>query len=450
LNDDPPKRWLPFLAGMAALLVWSIASGDTVTEASVEPEGRQASWYGVRLGLLAFFGLLAALCFMVQTALSAEEAEVETPNEEAWRTERACWFGGLLYFSAQGVILVDTLIRLAPGLELAAAAVAGLLAIAFQFIILDSAGRNVSLLYPGWVRRWLGRAADIATVPVRPLVAILFSVTRESTLSRDEWRLRHLRNTRLRLLPHVHGVDRLVDEEEADMIDSVREFAERTAGDIMTPRIDIEGVPLEIPVADLIARLRMTDYSRIVVYDGNLDNVVGTLLAKEVLLNLHRKPMEFLREPMIVSRDMKLPDLLRMLRKSRAHMAIVLDEYGGTSGLVTLHDLFEEIVGDHIPDEEDEEDFWIEEAADGEVVHLNGRVELWEVNEDLELELDESIARTIGGFVADQLGHLPAPEEKLEVEGGTFIVEEVANNRVQRLRFEREHERADLPEEIAP
>ncbi len=232
------------------------------------------------------------------------------------------------------------------------------------------------------------------------------------------------------------------------MIDSVREFTERTAGDIMTPRIDIEGVPASIETADLIARLRETDYSRIVVYEENLDNVIGTLLAKEVLLNPGRKPWDFLRDPMLVPKEMKLPDLLRTLRKARAHMAIVLDEYGGTCGIVTLHDLFEEIVGDHIPDEEDEEDFWIEESEEGDVVLLNGRVELWEVNEDLDLELDESIARTIGGFVADQLGHLPSPHEQLEVEGGVFIVEEVANNRVQRLRFERVTE--DIPEEVAP
>jgi len=312
---------------------------------------------------------------------------------------------------------------------------------------LDSAARNISLLYPRLVSRWLGAIVHLATAPVRPLVSILFAVTREGTLTRDEWRLRHLRNTRLRLLPHVHGVDRLVDEEEADMIDSVREFVERTAGDIMTPRIDIEGVSADISAPDLMARLRRTDSSRVVVYDGNLDNVVGTLLAKEVLLNPGRRPMDFLREPMLVPKDMKLPDLLKTLRLARAHMAIVLDEYGGTCGLVTLHDLFEEIVGDHIPDEEDEEDFWIEEAGD-DVVLLNGRVELWEINEDLDLELDETVARTIGGFVADQLGHLPAAGEQLSVNGGVFVVEEVAHNRVQRLRFERVTN--DVTQEVAP
>ncbi len=448
MNDEPPKRWLYLVAGTAAILVWSIAPGESIAEAAVDAEERAEAWYALRVGLVVLFGLLSALCFMMQTALSSDESEDDAPNEETWRSERACWFAGLLYYSAMSITVVDTIMGWAPDWEPAAACLGSVLAIAFQFVILDSAGRNISLLYPAWVRRWLGGAAGIAAAPVRPLVAMLFSLTREGTLTRDEWRLRHLRNTRLRLLPHVHGVDRLVDEEEADMIDSVREFAERTAGDIMTPRIDIEGVPIEIPTADLIARLRKTDYSRIVVYDGNLDNVVGTLLAKEVLLNLHRKPLEFLREPMLVSRDMKLPDLLRMLRKSRAHMAIVLDEYGGTCGLVTLHDLFEEIVGDHIPDEEDEEDFWIEESADGEVVLLNGRVELWEVNEDLDLELDETIARTIGGYVADQLGHMPAPGEHLEVDGGVFHVEEVANNRVQRLRFVREQVHAELPEEI--
>jgi CBS domain containing-hemolysin-like protein len=140
---------------------------------------------------------------------------------------------------------------------------------------------------------------------------------------------------------------------------------------------------------------------------------------------------------MIVPRDMKLPDLLKTLRQARAHLAVVLDEYGGTCGLVTLHDLFEEIVGDHIPDEEDGDSSWITEL-EKDVYVLNGRVELWEVNEDLDLELDESVARTIGGFVADSLGHLPMVGERLTIEEGDFIIEEVANNRVQRLRFVRD------------
>jgi Mg2+/Co2+ transporter CorB len=392
---------------------------------------------GTRGMLLLFFALLAALCYLYQTALSAEESGEELPDEEIWREERACWLAGLLYFSAFGVLLVDTFVSRLPQWPLTMSLLAGLVAIAVQFVLMDNLVRNVSLLHPGWVRRWLGGAASIAVLPVVPLVAILFSVTREGTLTRDEWKLRNIRNTRMRLLPHVHGVDRLVDEEEADMIDSVREFTERTAGDIMIPRIDIEGVPSDIPTAELIARLRKTEYSRIIVYEGNLDNIIGTLLAKEVLLNASRNPMDFLRQPMIVPRDMKLPDLLKTLRQARAHLAVVLDEYGGTCGLVTLHDLFEEIVGDHIPDEEDGDSSWITEL-EKDVYVLNGRVELWEVNEDLDLELDESVARTIGGFVADSLGHLPMVGERLTIEEGDFIIEEVANNRVQRLRFVRD------------
>jgi CBS domain containing-hemolysin-like protein len=282
----------------------------------------------------------------------------------------------------------------------------------------------------------LGGPARWLAWPLRGLVTQLLRATNDRELTREEARLADARNRQLRLLPHVQDVERFVDEEAVEMIDSVRSFIESTAADVMTPRTEIEGVPIDLPREELIVRLRATNYSRLVVYERTLDTVVGSLLAKEVLLNPQTDPATFLRPPLLVPRATRLPELLRTMQQQRAHLAIVVDEYGGTAGLVTLHDLFEAILGAQIADEHDADEFWIQRQGDG-TARLNGRVEVWEVNEDFDLELDEDEARTIGGYIARHLGRIPAAGDRLEVKDAILVVEEVSNNRVQSLRLER-------------
>lgn len=388
----------------------------------------------VRLVLIPTTATLAAMYYALQTAASANVDALDDTRLQTF--ERLCWAAGFFFYACFGVLVVEAAVNIGPGMPVVAALLGGLAMIVFQWVVLENAARNLALRQGDALMAALGGPARLLASPLRGLVIQLLRATNDRELTREEARLADARNRQLRLLPHVQDVERFVDEEAIEMIDSVRSFIESTAAEVMTPRTEIEGVPIDLPREELIVRLRATNYSRVVVYERTLDSIVGSLLAKEVLLNPQTDPGTFLRPPLLVPRTTRLPELLRTMQKQRAHMAIVVDEYGGTAGLVTLHDLFEAILGAQIADEHDADEFWIQRQDDG-TARLNGRVEVWEVNEDFDLELDEDEARTIGGYIARHLGRIPAAGDRLEVEDAILIVEEVSNNRVQSLRLER-------------
>lgn len=232
----------------------------------------------------------------------------------------------------------------------------------------------------------------------------------------------------LRLIPSLRGIERVVDEEAFEMIDSVRDFAETTAEEIMTPRTEVQGLSCDLSSEEIYDKLRASEYSRLVVYHDRIDNVVGTLLVKEVLLNRPNNPMELMHQPVMVSEKARLPELLKQIRSYHTHLIVVLDEYGGMAGIVTLHDLFEMIVGS-LEDIENEDEFWIEKVHD-QVYRLDGRVEIWEINDKLGLDMDEELARTIGGFVFNTLGRVAEVGDEVINENVHLSVEGIDGPRV--------------------
>lgn len=251
-----------------------------------------------------------------------------------------------------------------------------------------------------------------------------------------------LSDMHLRLLPSLSGVERVIRGDALEMIDSVREFAESTAEDIMTPRTEVDGIADTMPPGEVYDRLRKSEYSRLVVYHENMDNIRGTLLAKEVLLRRPKDPLSLLRDPIFIDEKARLPELLKTIRDNRTHLLVAIDEYGGMAGIVTLHDLFEAIVG-HIEDLEDEPEFWMERLDGGEF-RVSGRVEIWELNEEFDLSLDEELARTAGGLVFNTLGRVAQEGDEIEMDGLRFIVEETRDNRIETLRISR------VPPEAGP
>lgn len=231
-------------------------------------------------------------------------------------------------------------------------------------------------------------------------------------------------------LTMLQQIDRVMQEETYELLDSVREFTETIASEVMTPRTEIEAIPASTPAPELFAYLRSTTFTRVIVYEKSLDSISGILIAKEILLQKPANPMTLLRQPLYVAKQTRLPELLDEIRRTRTHLAVVQDEYGGTAGIVTLHDLFEAIVG-QLSEEGDIGEPWMEER-DG-VIHLDGRVELWELTDRFGLEFEDGDARTIAGLVMKEAGLIPPPGTEVEFPHFTARVEEVHKTRIHRL-----------------
>lgn len=463
LESDPPSRSNRFTIGLLLVGLVTASMGFANGQATSASSGEVTPWIPFAVFLAA--GLGAMLFRLVQIAVAhdapdgngvkgrsnADSNGASSGNSaDDWESERAferlCWGTTLFFQLVSTVAAVRLGISLLQIADVLAAFLGGGVAVVLLSVLLEGIIPTIGLNRPGFVRRWVARPARLAVAPLLSITKLLLRLLRGREVPVTPAGYRLVRERELRLLTHVRGVDRLVEEDAADMIDSVREFAEATAREVMTPRTDIEGVPRSIEKDELIDRLRAAEYSRLVVYGQNLDDIQGVLLAKEILLNRPEDPFELMRKPIFVSRDARLPDLLRRLRHAPSYMAVVLDEYGGTAGILTLHDLFERVIGEHIADAEEEEELWIDKQGD-DMATISGRVEVWEINQELGLELDESVARTLGGYLMYRFGRLPEAGESWIVDGGAFRVLLVENNRIQSVEFQRN---ADAREQLNP
>lgn len=232
----------------------------------------------------------------------------------------------------------------------------------------------------------------------------------------------------------------VIEEDEKEMIYSIFEFGDTLAREVMVPRIDIVAVDAETPLLQALDVVMKEGHSRIPVYQGSIDNIIGLLYAKDLLVYLrdgkHNVPLtSILRPAYFVPETKKVDDLLRELQARRVHMAIVVDEYGGTAGLVTVEDLLEEIVGE-IQDEYDEEEPTIERVSDNEYIFDAG-VNLDDVNDLLRVELPDTGGDTLGGFIYTQLGRVAAVGDEIRVGDLTITVLSVAGRRIRKVRVAR-------------
>ncbi|ADL12162.1 hemolysin family protein [Acetohalobium arabaticum] len=229
----------------------------------------------------------------------------------------------------------------------------------------------------------------------------------------------------------------VIESDEKEMINSIFDFDDTLVKEIMIPRIDMVCVDIETSIDDLVELIIDLGYSRIPVYNDTVDNIVGILYAKDLLTFLNTEEPTELRKIMrpayYVPETKEVDTLLTELRKERIHMAIVLDEYGGTAGLITIEDLLEEIVGD-IQDEYDEEENLIEVISDDEIL-VDARIDIDEVNEVLNIHLPEEDYETVGGFILSTLGYVPETGEELEFENLKLIIEETIQRRISEVRI---------------
>jgi len=235
---------------------------------------------------------------------------------------------------------------------------------------------------------------------------------------------------------HAEGA---VDPEEMEMIESVIEFGDQRAGEVMTPRTDIVALPAAAGGEEVRRVLVSAGHSRIPIHDGDIDNIIGVLHVKDLLQAEdpdHVDLRRLMRKPLFVPETKRLDDLLREFKARKVHMAIVLDEYGGTAGLVTVEDLIEEIVGD-ISDEYDRPESALMKRLDERSAEVDGRMYVDDLNDAMSLELPEDEDYdTVAGLVFSELGYIPPVGEKLSAYGATFTVLAADDRKIIRLRVD--------------
>lgn len=255
----------------------------------------------------------------------------------------------------------------------------------------------------------------------------------DPTITEDEFKI----------LVNVGQEEGVFDESESEMINSIFEFDETVVKAIMVPRIDIVAVDVEDPINEALRLIVDGGHSRIPAYEESIDNIVGILYAKDIFEYLdddfnELKVKELIRPAYYIPETKKVSDLLNELRSKKVHMAIILDEYGGTNGLVTIEDLIEEIIGD-IQDEYDVEEDLIVMRSDSQLV-ADARAPIGDVEEAFDVELEEEIledseADTIGGLAFEHLGGIPAKGDEVTV--GRFLIRivEVSGRRISKVEI---------------
>jgi putative hemolysin len=235
--------------------------------------------------------------------------------------------------------------------------------------------------------------------------------------------------------------DGVIEEEEKAMIYSIFQLADTLAREVMVPRIDMLAFEQDTSLVEATESFMQTGFSRAPVFQDNIDNIVGLLYYKD-LLAAWRDGVEdqivksLCREAYFVPEAKRVDDLLTEMQVKQVHMAIVVDEYGGTAGLVTIEDLVEEIVGE-IRDEYDyAEELPFQKLHEGEFL-FSGRIDLDDVNLMTEAELPKETSETLGGFIYSRLGKVPVKGEVVEAGGLRLIVEEVSGRRIRKIRAHR-------------
>ncbi len=254
----------------------------------------------------------------------------------------------------------------------------------------------------------------------------------------------------LRTLITLGAEEGILEEEEEEMIQSVIELGETTTKEVMVPRIDMTAVPSDATLDVIRPYALESGFSRIPVYESNVDNVVGVLYVKDMLLHLIEKTTppssgslskkvtptlvkDLMREPFFVPESMRLADVLEEMRETRVHMAIVVDEFGGTAGLLTLEDILEEIVGD-IFDEYDLRHDPVR-RLDANTAIVDARTHVADVNDALDIRIPEDEGYdTVAGYVQHELGRMGREGETVHGKGFDITVEKVTNRRILRAR----------------
>ena len=236
----------------------------------------------------------------------------------------------------------------------------------------------------------------------------------------------------------------VIEEEEKKMIKNIFEFGDTMVKEVMIHRVDMACIPSDTKLNSILKLIKKMGHSRIPVYEKTIDNIIGILYAKD-LLGIYEKwyiskekfdLKQIMREVYFVPENKKIDELLDIFQKDRIQIAIAIDEYGGTAGLVTMEDVVEEVVGEII-DEYDKE-IKLFEIIEDNTIRVDGNISIEEINEILNIEIPENDFETLGGFIFDLLGRVPKKGEKIKYHNLKILIEQVVKNRIRRVKIIKE------------
>jgi len=241
----------------------------------------------------------------------------------------------------------------------------------------------------------------------------------------------------------------LLSEDEGEMIQSILSFRDTLAREIMVPRTDAVIVSADTPIEELLQLVIQEGHSRFPVHGGSIDNIIGILHVKDLLScwsEEHLDLKDIVRAPYFIPETKKISHLLRELRDKKSHMAIVIDEYGGTAGLVTIEDIIEEIIGE-IHDEHDNEDTLMVTTEEGDLL-VDARLEIEKLVEHFDLEVPKGNFESVGGFIISLLGRVPQPRETITHAPLEMTIESADARKIRKVRVRVRKE--DVHPDITP
>ena len=274
---------------------------------------------------------------------------------------------------------------------------------------------------------WVMTPVNFLFAQWKKLLSRLFKGDDRRKMTQDE----------LLMLVEEVAQDGSLEEHEGDLLRSAIEFSERDAEDILTPRSDLEAVPVSASKEEVARVFSESRYSRLPVYDGSVDNIVGVLHQKDFYTGTGVSPRpltELMKEPVYVPQSVKINDLLRVLQKHKAHVAVVSDEYGGTLGIVTMEDILEELVGE-IWDEHDEVVEQFRKVGE-DTYRVLCSTDLYELDRFFQLDV-KSDCTSISGWVMEQLGRIPEVGDRFAYEDLQVTVTETDHHRVMEVEIQR-------------
>ena len=328
----------------------------------------------------------------------------------------------------------------------AAATIAVLIVVYLHVAFGELVPRAIGIGHPETLARWVAPPLLVIAWILTPLAWLIQHSARfalrlvgqgEHVNEENALSLTHSAD-QLRLLVEEGEEGGTIEPHDADMIDAVFEFSEKTAREVMTPRTEIVGLPMDATLEETIAIVDEGRFSRYPVFDESIDDIVGIVLAKDLLTVVHRPPPDFslralMREAHVVPGSREVEDVLADFKRLKEHMAVVLDEFGGTAGVVTMEDLLEEIVGEIFDEHDEREDS--AGVAGGEAL-VQGTTHIADLNERFALDVPEDEYTSIGGFVFGTLGRLPAPGDRVSAGGAIFTVRSMDGRRIDTIALD--------------
>lgn len=290
---------------------------------------------------------------------------------------------------------------------------------------------KLSLIYAPVIRAFLILITPIIFIVNKISFGVLFLFGTDTRVKSAQ-----ITEGELRTLVDVSHEEGVIEQEEREMITNVVDFGDSLAKDVCVPRVDMCFADDRMSYDELLRIFKREKYSRLPVYSETKDNVIGIINLKDVFLGCSDKRKfnirQFMREPFFTYEFKKTSELLAQMREARISIAIVLDEYGVTSGLITLEDLLEEIVGE-IRDEYDNDEKDSVRKIDETTYETDGTTKLGEINDAFSLELESDDYDSIAGHIIHELGHLPKEGDEITTDGATFIVDSVSHNRIEKV-----------------